>query len=92
MTTEKERYAGNIEVQEFVKRPMYFLVQNGQAHMFRLKKKNVLAVLKDQKKAMESYLKKNRFKLNQEINLVKVLAHYEELTRSVELANTGERQ
>lgn len=92
VTTEKERYAGNIEVQEFVKRPMYYLVQNGKTHMFKLKKKNVLAVLKDQKKAMESYLKKNRFKLNQEINLVKVLAHYEELTRPVELTNTGERQ
>ena len=39
ITREKERYAGNIEVQKFVKRPAYHFVYNEKAKFFKLKRK-----------------------------------------------------
>lgn len=90
--TEKKRYAGDIEVQEFAQRPMYYFVTNGKANLFKLKKKNVLNLFAQKKSDMEKYVKTNRLKLNKEADVVKIMAYYDELTKPATFVNTGEKQ
>lgn len=92
ITTEKERYAGTIEVQEFVAKPLYYFVQNGQVSLMKLKKKNILAQLKDQKSKLESHIKRQKLKLNGETGLVQLLAYYDELSQPITVTNAGEEK
>ena len=54
--TEKVRYAGNIEVQEFATKRMYYFVTNGKVTYFKLKKKSILGLLPQFKPEMEQFL------------------------------------
>ncbi len=90
--TEKKRYAGDIEVQEFAQKPSYYFVENGKANFFKLKKKNVLTLLHTHKSAMEEYVKSHRLKLNKTTDLVKIMTYYDELSKPATFVNTGERE
>jgi len=90
--TEKVRNFGNIKVQSFASKQMYYFVTNGKANYFKLKKKSILSILPQYKSEVEKYLKTNRIKFNEKTDLVKVMTYYEELTRPSTLVNAGEKQ
>lgn len=90
--TKKVRYAGNIEVQNFVKKPTYYFVENGKINVLKLKKKNILALFTGHKSAMEEYVNHNRLKLSKAKDLVRLMDYYDELTRPTIFENTGEKQ
>ena len=65
-------------VKRFFEKTTYALIQDGQLYQFRLNKKSILKAL-GQKKAIESFLKENKLKLNSEEALLKVVTFYEGL-------------
>ena len=89
---EQERYAGNIEVQEFVKRPTYYFVENGKSKSLKLKKKSILGLFSRHQSTLVSFAKKNRLKLNSESDLVTLLSYYEALTKPNEYSSAGQER
>jgi hypothetical protein len=77
---EKQGYAQNQNIQEFRANPSYYLVQNQKAKSFKLKKKDLIGLFKNQSSVMKSYVKKQKIKGNSEKDLLKVLSRVDELT------------
>lgn len=92
VTREQKRYAGDIEIQEFVKRPTYHFVENGKSKLLKLKKKNILGLFPTHQSSLGNYAKQHRLKLNSENDLVTLLTYYEELTKPNEYSSTGQER
>lgn len=67
----------NEEMKRFYDKRNYYFIKDRKPVLFRLKKKNVLALLAHRKE-LETYLKKEKMKLNSEEDLVKLMRYYEE--------------
>lgn len=65
------------ELKRFYSKKSYYLIKDRKPTYFKLKKKSVFALL-GHAKELESFLKKEKMKLNSEKNLIKVLEFYEE--------------
>jgi len=78
---EKQGYGGTKNIQVFKENATFYLVQNKKAKAIKLKKKSVLSLFKDQKAALESFVKDNGLKLNKEKELVQFFSYYEQLTQ-----------
>ena len=76
---EKQGYAAKENIQQFAKNGNFYIVRGSKAKELRMKKKSFLKEFKDQQPALETFMKKNKLKLNQEKDLVQVLAYYEQL-------------
>ena len=64
--------------ENFKKVSTYYRLEGDKLKIIRTKKKNLIAEL-GEKKALESYIKKNKIKLNSNKGLQQLLAHYETL-------------
>ena len=64
--------------ENFKKVSTYYRLEGDKLKIIRTKKKNLIAEL-GEKKALESYIKKNKIKLNSDKGLQQLLAHYETL-------------
>ncbi len=67
----------NEELKRFYSKRSYYLIKDQKPTYLKLKKKNVLALL-NHSKELESFLKKEKMKLNSEKDLIKLLEYYEE--------------
>jgi len=84
VTTEKERYAGTIEVREFDNKSNYFFVQNGKKKLIKLKKKSILALFPEHKLILEKFAKSNRLKFSKTTDLIKILTDYDQFLVSAD--------
>jgi len=64
------------ELKRFYSKRSYYLIKDRKPTYLKLKKKNVLALLGNTKE-LETYLKKEKMKLNSEKDLIKLLEYYE---------------
>lgn len=67
-----------VTVEQFVKRETFYLIQNGELRRIKTNKKALLKQL-EQSKKLDSFIKKNKLKLKNDADLVKLIAHYETL-------------
>ncbi len=92
VTTEKERYAGTIEVREFDNKSNYFFVQNGKSKLIKLKKKNILALFPTHKSVLEKFAKSNQLKFTKVNDLIKILTDYDQFLVSMEVQKLTHNQ
>ena len=64
--------------ENFKKISTYYKLEDGKLRVIKTKKKSLVAEL-GEKKALETFLKKNKLKLNKDLDLRKLLAHFETL-------------
>lgn len=64
------------ELKKFYTKTKYYLIKDRKPIFFKLKKKNVLAIL-EHSSEIEAYLKKEKMKLNSEEELIKLITFYE---------------
>ena len=69
-----------VTVEQFVKRETFYLVENDQLRRIKVNKKALLKEL-EQSKKLESFIKKNKLKLKNDADLVKLIAHYEAIMK-----------
>ena len=70
----------NEEIKTFYNRKNYFLIKDKKPVLFRTKKKSLLPML-GMEKELESYMKKEKLKLNSEKDLIQLLTHYDSLKK-----------
>ncbi|HFA48859.1 MAG TPA: hypothetical protein ENJ95_07570 [Bacteroidetes bacterium] len=65
-------------IKRFARKPRYFLLEDGELRLFKLKKKNILLAL-GHKKEIETFAKKNKIKIDSAVGVAKVLEYLEGL-------------
>lgn len=75
-------YAKKEVVQNFAKKPVYYLVENGKYKLFRLKKKDILGLFDAHASELKSLVKKQKIKLNSEENLIRYIGFYEQFSNA----------
>lgn len=65
------------EVERFVKRTTYHWIKNGTLKSFKLNKKQILKTLQN-KKVLESFIKRHKLKLNKEEQLIQLMSFFDE--------------
>jgi len=68
----------NLEVKDFYNKKQYFLIRDKKAVPLRLKKKNLLSAL-GEKALLESFIKKEKLKLDSEAQLIQLLDFFEQI-------------
>lgn len=67
-----------VTVQQFVKRETFYLIEKGKLRRIKISKKALLKAL-EQSKKVDSYIKKNKLKLKNDSDLIKLFAYYESI-------------
>lgn len=73
-------YGSATKTSEFVNDTNFFLIKNGTFHQVKLREKDILNVLEDQREALKSYAEENNLDYDEEVELKKILAQYDHLT------------
>ena len=76
---ELETVGATMMVRNFASSFLYYFIQQGSVESFRLKKGSVLSLIDD--KQVNSFVKKEKLKLDNEQDLKKVLAYYQGLSK-----------
>ncbi len=76
---EKKTYDGPITVQKFSDDITYYFIKDKKANAFKLKKKTIMGLFKSHNGAMKNYVKDNKLKLNNELELIQIMNHFEQL-------------
>ena len=67
-----------VTVEQFVKRETFYLIEKGELRRLKISKKALLKEL-EQSKKLDSYIKKNKLKIKNDEDLVKLFAYYESI-------------
>ena len=79
------------EVKEFNRRPHYYLVKDGKAQVFKLKKRSILSLFSTYSTKIENYAKKHHLKFSKESDLIKLFTIYNSLKGNQNNSILGER-
>jgi hypothetical protein len=77
--TVQEQNLPNATISKFIPSINYYLIKEGRLTKIPLKKKKILAVLKDRSEALEKYAEKEELGLKKEAEIIQLLGYYETL-------------
>lgn len=75
-------YGSATKVSEFINDTNFFIVKNGTFHEVELRERDILNVLEDKREELKSFAEENNLDYDEESELKKILAQYDNITSS----------